>query len=81
MGRNLTVKEEGTVVEGAAGSIDFVGASVAATGAADHGVVVTLGQAAFVADPAGGGTVDAQSRTAIGAIIDALVAAGLMAAS
>jgi len=34
--------------------------------------------AAFVADPAGGGTVDTQSRTAIAAIIDSLIAAGVM---
>jgi hypothetical protein len=33
---------------------------------------------AFVADPAGGGTVDTQSRTAIAAIIDSLIAAGVM---
>lgn len=33
---------------------------------------------AFVADPAGGATVDAESRTAIAAIIDSLIAAGVM---
>lgn len=33
---------------------------------------------AFVADPAGGGTVDTQARTAIAAIIDSLIAAGVM---
>lgn len=32
----------------------------------------------FVADPAGGGTVDTQSRTAIAAIIDSLILAGVM---
>ena len=38
----------------------------------------TTKPAAFVADPAGGGTVDTQSRTAIAAIIDSLIAAGVM---
>ena len=38
----------------------------------------TAKPAAFVADPAGGGTVDTQSRTAIAAIIDSLIAAGVM---
>ena len=33
---------------------------------------------AFVADPTGGGTVDSQSRTAIAAIIDSLILAGVM---
>lgn len=37
--------------------------------------------ATFIADPSGGGTVDSQSRTAIVAILDLLVAAGLMNAS
>jgi uncharacterized protein YidB (DUF937 family) len=36
-------------------------------------------QAAAVTKPSGGGTQDAEARTAIGEIIDALKAAGLMA--
>jgi hypothetical protein len=36
---------------------------------------------AFVADPAGGATVDAESRAAIAAILDILIAQKLMAAS
>lgn len=36
---------------------------------------------AFIADPAGGATVDAESRTAIAAILDLLIAAGLMDAA
>lgn len=35
----------------------------------------------FVADPTGGATTDAEARTTIGAILDILVAQGLMAAS
>jgi len=35
----------------------------------------------FIADPAGGGTVDAEARTAIAAILDLLIEVGLMAAS
>lgn len=47
--------------------------------------VVTLGtppnQAAFVADPSGGATVDTECRAQLAAVIDALVASGLMAAA
>ncbi len=47
--------------------------------------VVAIGiepnQAAFVADPAGGATIDAECRTQLGAVIDSLVAGGLMAVS
>lgn len=35
----------------------------------------------FVADPSGGATIDSQSRTAIAAILDILIAKGLMASS
>lgn len=49
------------------------------------GGVVTLGiepnQATFVADPSGGATVDTECRAQLGAVIDALVGAGLMAAA
>jgi hypothetical protein len=39
------------------------------------------GAASAIADPTGGATIDAQSRTAIAAIIDALEAAGLVTPS
>jgi hypothetical protein len=35
----------------------------------------------FIADPSGGGTVDTQARTAIAAILNLLITAGLMDAS
>lgn len=35
----------------------------------------------LVADPSGGATQDAEARTAIGAVIDALIAAGIMSAT
>lgn len=35
----------------------------------------------FIADPSGGATVDAESRTAINAILDLLIELGLMASS
>lgn len=38
-------------------------------------------KAAVIADPSGGATVDAESRTAINAIIDALQAAGIVASA
>ena len=47
--------------------------------------VVSLGvepnKAAFVANPSGGATIDAECRAQLGAVIDALVASGQMAAS
>ena len=47
--------------------------------------VVTLGvepnKAAFVADASGGATVDAECRTQLAALSDALIASGQMAAS
>lgn len=39
------------------------------------------GAEAFIADPTGGATTDAEARTAIAAILDLLIAKGLMAAS
>jgi len=45
--------------------------------------IVTIGiepnQTTFVADPVGGATIDAECRAQLGAVIDALVAGGLMA--
>lgn len=51
-----------------------------ATGAALYGVTPTA-QAAHIADPAGGATVDAESRTAINAILVALENIGITAAA
>lgn len=46
------------------------------------GAITTNGNAsAFIADPTAGGTVDTQARTAINAILDVLIAQGLMAGS
>lgn len=40
---------------------------------------VTFGdQQAFIADPTGGATIDAEARTSIAAIIDALAAVGII---
>lgn len=43
--------------------------------------VTPVVQPALVADPAGGGTVDAEARTAIASVIDKLIELGLMAAA
>jgi len=40
-----------------------------------------VGQSAFIADPSGGATTDTQARAAIVAILDLLIARGLMASS
>tara|TARA_B100002003_G_scaffold184400_2_gene172747 strand:+ start:2916 stop:3224 length:309 start_codon:yes stop_codon:yes gene_type:complete len=46
------------------------------------GAVVASGtQAAVIADPSGGATTDAEARTAINAVIDALQAFGIVATS
>ena len=44
-----------------------------------NGTMVVQGQGATISDPAGGGTQDAEARTAINAIIDRLQAHGLIA--
>lgn len=46
----------------------------------ENGQIVKLFTSAFIADPTGG-TPDAEARTAINAILDILVATGLMAAA
>ena len=67
-----------TDTDGSAGariiSIAGVSAGVVSLGAAPN-------QAAFVTDPTGGATVDTECRAQLGAVIDALVASGLMAAA
>ncbi|MDX3910336.1 MAG: DUF2793 domain-containing protein [Sphingobium sp.] len=55
--------------------------AVRADGLYQNGVRVVGGRSTAIADPAGGGTVDAQGRIAIEAILDALREHGLIAAS
>jgi len=50
-----------------------------AEGVVTTGGTRTAAPAAAISDPSGGGTQDTQARTAIGAIIDALQAAGIVA--
>lgn len=45
-----------------------------------HGVTPS-DQAAFIADPTGGATIDAEARAAISSILDVLIEKGLIAAS
>ena len=69
----VNVDTDGTV------SSKIIGVSGVSAGAVTLGIEPN--QAAFVADPAGGATVDTECRAQLGAVIDALVAAGLMAAA
>lgn len=48
-------------------------------GNVDMSALLTPGT--FIADPAGGGTVDTEARAAVASILDLLIAAGLMEAS
>jgi len=48
-------------------------------GLRSNGQTFTFDQQATIADPAGGATVDAEARTAINALIDAVQALGLVA--
>ena len=57
------------------------GAAIETTaGIGAFGVTAPVSQPAKIADPTGGVTIDAESRTAINAIIDALEGAGISAA-
>lgn len=68
----------GTTRIGAGASITLGGELSVASG----GSISAAGsQAANIADPAGGATVDSQARAAIAAILDVLEGAGLMAAA
>jgi len=59
----------------------FTGAGLVLPGSiAVNGIAAPPAQHAKINDPAGGGTIDAESRTAIGAIIDTLEAVGFSAA-
>lgn len=71
VGDDLTVSDDATV----AGDLTVTG-NLTAGGTIDLGDPVAL-----IADPTGGGTQDAEARTAINAILDALDAVGIMAAS
>lgn len=59
-----------------------VGGDLTVTGALTAGGTIDLGDpVTVIADPTGGATQDAEARTAINAILDALDAVGIMAAS
>lgn len=55
--------------------------NVVAAGSVQMASLVLDNKATFIADPSGGATQDAEARTAIVAIIDALIATGIIAAS
>ena len=58
-------------------------ASILCNDSAGDDITIPLGGAvsAFIADPAGGGTVDAEARAAIALILDLLIARKVMAAA
>lgn len=63
-----------------AGTLDIK--ALAVNGVAISGAKIANGtQHALISDPTGGATTDAEARTAIGAIIDALQAFGIVATS
>lgn len=62
-----------------ADEVAFLRVSGNAEGVVTTGGTRTVTPAAVIDDPSGGGTQDAQARTAIGAIVDALQAAGIVA--
>lgn len=76
-------KNDGTEIarfDESAGTLDIT--ALAVGGTAISGAVIANGtQAALIADPAAGATIDAESRTAINAIIDALQAFGIVASA
>lgn len=59
---------------------DQTAGNAAPTFKTENGQIVKLFTSAFIADPTGG-TPDAEARTAINAILDILIATGLMAAA
>ena len=63
------------------GVIGIKAIGVASISAGVVAIGIEPNQAAFVSDPSGGATVDTECRTQLGAVIDSLVASGLMAAS
>ena len=66
----------------AVGDDATVSGDLTVTGNLTAGGTIDLGDpVANIADPSGGGTQDAEARTAIEAILDALDAVGIMAAS
>lgn len=60
---------------------DIVAGNTAAHFRTETGSIIKLYQQALIADPVGGGTVDAEARTAINAILDLLENNGLMSAT
>jgi len=76
-GDDLVVGDDASV----AGDLSVTG-NATVTGNLTAGGTIDLGDpVSNIADPSGGGTQDAEARTAIEAILDALDAVGIMAAS
>lgn len=80
--------ESGGIVDFESGSFFKIGGTAVTPSAAElnkldgAGEVVASGtQAALISDPTGGTTTDAEARTAINAVIDALQAFGIVASS
>ena len=73
---DLAVTGAATVGGNATVTGNISGANLTATGTINLGDPVS-----FIADPSGGSTIDAEARTAINSILDALDAVGIMAAS
>lgn len=76
-GDDVTVGDDLTVSDDAS-----VAGDLAVTGNLTAGGTIDLGSpVSNIADPTGGDTQDAEARTAIGSILDALEAVGIMAAA
>jgi hypothetical protein len=87
IGGSIDVVSGGEIDIEAGGALKIAGTAVESSAAElnklkDAGAAVASGtQAAVIADPTGGATTDAEARTAIAAIIDALQAFGIVATS
>jgi hypothetical protein len=84
--RNLTIGSGTAPSSSPADAAALYVADQAAGNACVHirtegGAVIKLYQQALIADPSGGGTQDAEARTAINSILDLLENNGLMAAA
>ena len=76
VGDDLSVGDDASVAGNLTVTGNVSGANLTASGTIDLGDPVS-----FIADPTGGSTIDAEARTAINSILDALDAVGIMAAS
>ena len=79
----LTAEDDVTVGDDISVTDDAtVGGDLTVTGALTAGGTINMGDpVAFIADPSGGATTDAEARAAIVLILDALDATGIMAPS